>query len=401
MSSWKIDSAIRQGVDLRPGIRRDERIGGLTRRAVLASVLAAGVTPRALAQDRPIIIPIASDFAHLMIKARIGPREVWAGLDNGAETTMVDAIHSSADRDELGRVRFPLSASAGAPPPPTFVELDAVRIAAAGVGDLAGPSISDEVPIGAVIGMELFERKRVEIDFVARTVTLRAPAETPPPGGRAVPLIASTHKKHLVMVAVEDAPPFRAVLDLGCSRPMLIHTPLAERLGLLRGRTVSTNLAHGINGNDRKDFLTRTASLSRLSFAGRTFADVPIEVGDIAYARVEAEALLGLTVLRRFDLTFNLASDQLWVRDTPRIADVFGRRTIGLQVEPAGQGLRITHVAAGSPGEKAGFKAGEVITAIDGRAATPAALRTALAGQTLSFTLVDGKLRNLTAARFD
>ena len=106
-------------------------------------------------------------------------------------------------------------------------------------------------------------------------------------------------------------------------------------------------------------------------------------------------------MLRRFDLTFNLASDQLWVRDTPRIADVFGRRTIGLQVEPAGQGLRITHVAAGSPGEKAGFKAGEVITAIDGRAATPAALRTALAGQTLSFTLVDGKLRNLTAARFD
>jgi len=374
----------------------------LDRRTLLAALAASGIAPRALAQPRPLVIPIASDFGHLMIKAHIDGREIWAGLDNGAETTMVDKAYSRSDRDELGRVRIPLNVSSGPPAPLTFVELgQGVNILAVGVGDLAGPSITDEVPIGAVIGMELFERYRVDIDFGARTVTVNPPAAALPPATRSVPLAPSSHKKHLVEIAVEGGAPFKAVLDLGCSRPILMHTSLAQRLGLTAGRLPSTNLAHGVNGNDRIDFTSRTGSLKSLAFAGRTFTDVPVEVGDLSYTGIEAEALLGVTLLRRFDIAFNRAANQFWVRDTTRLTDPFSRRYIGLQVEPTPAGLRVSHVAEASPALRAGFKTGEVLTAIDGAPPKPAMLREVQPGQVLRITLAGGTVRSVTAARFD
>jgi S1-C subfamily serine protease len=64
--------------------------------------------------------------------------------------------------------------------------------------------------------------------------------------------------------------------------------------------------------------------------------------------------------------------------------------------------LRILYVARGGPAEKAGFKAGEVVTAIDGQpaAAANAALTGAPAGRVVDFTLAGGAHRRLTLADY-
>jgi S1-C subfamily serine protease len=59
-------------------------------------------------------------------------------------------------------------------------------------------------------------------------------------------------------------------------------------------------------------------------------------------------------------------------------------------------------VARGGPAEKAGFKAGEVVTLIDGQPAPAAnaALVSAPVGRTLDFTLAGGAHRRLTLAEY-
>ena len=64
--------------------------------------------------------------------------------------------------------------------------------------------------------------------------------------------------------------------------------------------------------------------------------------------------------------------------------------------------LRILHVARGGPAERAGFKAGDAVTAIDGETAATANanLTGAPAGRVVDFTLADGSHRRVTLAEY-
>ncbi len=366
---------------------------GLSRRTLLIAALAAAST-RAFAQGSPSFsLPIDSDELSLISTARINGESVFVMIDNGAAYTMADAAFG-------GRIPSAMSPRVLAPTLPAIELGGLMRLQPRALIDLSSVSIGNERPVAALIGMDLFQAGTVDLDFVAKTLTLRSAGLSPPEGARAVDLRPDPGLKHAVELSIEGGPPFQAWLDLGSAHALLLKPALADKLGLNDARTPSTRLATGATSDGRRaDFTHRTGSVRQLRFAGRDIPDVPFEVGDFASAT--ADALLGLPVLRKFGLRFDLASDQLWASDTPRFAEPFVRDLIGLQAGPTRRGLTVIHAAKASPAAAAGFTAGETIATINGDPASLKGLRIQEPGRYVDFTLIDGAKRNLTTARFD
>jgi predicted metalloprotease with PDZ domain len=92
----------------------------------------------------------------------------------------------------------------------------------------------------------------------------------------------------------------------------------------------------------------------------------------------------------------------MWAAPGPNLAYPLPKDRTGLNGYLTGGALKILHVARGGPAERAGFKAGEMVVAIDGETAVTANARLAGAqpGRTLDFTLADGSHRRLTLADY-
>ena len=363
----------------------------LTRRTLLAAATAA-VATGARAQGSAFSMPIETDELSLILIARVGGEAAFVILDNGAAYTM-------ADRSFGARAPSAMSPRVMARTLPVIELGPLVSLPARSTLDLAAFSAAHQKPISAIVGMDLFQAGVIDLDFVTRTLTLSAAPGEAPSGGRAVDLIPRPGLKHTVTMSIEGGAPFQALLDLGAGNALLVKPPLAERLGLIGERTPSTRLSTGVTGEgQRLDFIRRTGSAKSVAFAGAELTDVPFEVGEFATG---GEALIGLPILRRFALRFDLGSDRLWASESARLREPFMREMVGLQAQLTNRGLYVFHIARGSPAAAAGFANGETIATINGGPPNPAILRTPKAGETLEFALLNGTVRTLTTARFD
>ncbi|MDB5454207.1 MAG: hypothetical protein JWO33_2785 [Caulobacteraceae bacterium] len=188
--------------------------------------------------------------------------------------------------------------------------------------------------------------------------------------------------------------PLWANVDIGNDLPLIVSpSPAARRL--LQGRPVSTALI----GGEGSRVIAQVATARRLDFGGVSLADVPFQVAPRALG---FDANFGLPVLRRFRLTLDFGGRRMWIVPGPNVGFPLPKDRTGLNGYLAGGVLRILHVARGGPAERAGFKAGDRVTAIDGEIAATANARLAgaPAGRTLDFTLADGSHRRLTLADY-
>jgi S1-C subfamily serine protease len=113
-------------------------------------------------------------------------------------------------------------------------------------------------------------------------------------------------------------------------------------------------------------------------------------------------------VFSRFRLITDYAHDELWlVADAKALAEPFLKNRAGLLSLPAGDRLKVLMVAPGSPAERAGWKEGAEIVAVNGQK-IGAAYRTSVlshwatqaAGTRVALTLVDGSTRELILADY-
>lgn len=249
-------------------------------------------------------------------------------------------------------------------------------------------------PVEVVLGREVFEAFVVDLDFEQGRVSFSPRAGYTPPEGAHPLALRPAGGRMTAVIEVEDLP-IRAALDIGNDVPLILSpSPKARRL--LSGRSTSTALIGGEGSN----VIAQTATAHALTFAGFTVANVPFQA---APRPIGFEANLGLPVLGRFRLILDFGGKQMWLLPGASLPAAFDKDRTGLNgyVDGAGR-LRILHVAKGGPGEKAGLKAGDVVTAIDGvpAAQANAALTGAAAGRTLELTLADGSQRRLTLADY-
>ncbi len=253
-----------------------------------------------------------------------------------------------------------------------------------------------------LVGYEMFRRFGVTIDYARRELLLAEPAKfAPPEGAHAVPFELADRIP--IVQGSLDGVPARLSIDTGSRASLSVHAPFAREHGLVAKYAAAPEsvVGWGVGGPARG----RPARLGTLQLG-----DLAIEgiAGDIftgdkgAFASPDLSANLGGGVLRRFTVAFDYAAKRMYLAPNAdsRRADAFDRS--GLWLLAATDGLDVVDVAADSAARRAGLRAGDRITAVDGRAMTASdltALRQRLREDAAGTTLTLDYVRAGTAGR--
>lgn len=255
-----------------------------------------------------------------------------------------------------------------------------------------------------IIGVDALKDDVLEIDFPARRLAIWPRAGFQPGSGHERFAVARSARGQLsIPVAFEGKAPVPAALDLGSSNPLTVSPALAEALGLLQARQVSSAATVGIDGIS----ISRTVSVATLQVGRGELKDVPCEV----LAKTDSSlvpAKLGLPVLERFDFALDVTGETLWLRPAARLVTApFQRDLSGLGLAFEVGRLRVVHVAVGGPAALAGWREGESITAVNGTTIGPDYVAGGLSrwrygpvGAKVLLTLADGSKRTLVLQRY-
>jgi hypothetical protein len=354
--------------------------------------------------------PVPFDFFNanrIYIPATVNGRPVKVLLDSGADSTVVDKAFAEAagikseakavangtgGQQEAGLVRN------------VKVEVGAMTLTSptAAIIDLADVSKRLGMRLDVVLGAEVFKQLVVDIDFKAHTIAFHQPDGFTPPAGAVMVPVTATGGVPTVPASIEGGPEVQWDFDIGNGSPLLVYPAYWQKHGMVDGRTTSKTMG-GAVGGQRPEILGTTRSLT---FAGITFKDVPTTFTTPGASGVDADRAqgnIGLPVYSRFRLITDYPHSRLWlVPNAQDVAAPFRHDRSGLRLKVEGQGLKVDVVNSGSPAEAAGWKVGEVITAIDGQAVTSSYPGSDLsrwsvgdAGRAVKLTTADGRVRTL------
>ena len=219
-----------------------------------------------------------------------------------------------------------------------------------------------------LVGYEMFRRFAVEIDYTKHVLTLTDPAKfTPPAGAIALPFEVDDHIP--VVQGTLDGVPLRISVDTGSRSSLTLHAPFARAHHLVERYRAAPEavLGWGVGGGSRE----RPARLGTLLLGTAKIDGIAGEIftGDKgSFANPDLGANMGGGVLNRFSVTFDYAKRIMYLVPNARYgaADAFDRSGFWLLAD--GAALKVVDVAADSAAARAGFKDGDRILAIDGKA---------------------------------
>jgi hypothetical protein len=224
-------------------------------------------------------------------------------------------------------------------------------------------------PLAGIIGLEVFERFGVRLDYRAKTLTLRPRTGYQHVGG-GVPLRMTFADDMPLVDATFEGRHGDFAIDTGNGGSVLMQHVWAERNGLAKrlksgiemvsygaggaSRNWASRADHfGIAGQDLRHIVARYAEDKHGSFSSRT------EAGNV-----------GTDVLAQFTLDFDYAAKQVWFEPVPGWpSPPFDRSGVRAYKEGA-DAFKVVLVSDGTPAAMAGLKKGDDIVAVDGVPAT-------------------------------
>lgn len=274
----------------------------------LLSLLLLGASPSP-ASPEPANLIVKGD--RLFVTAMINGTACEALLDSAAEMTLLDRAFATG----IGLVTFGTETARGTGGEAEVSFAEGVQVAVAGIvldglavavldlGEIADRLVGAPVP--AIIGRELFDAARIEIDI--REGVLRVVDRNhAPPGER---LEMHSHRGiQTFPVRIDGAAPVQADFDLGNGSEVLVGEEYAGRSGLLEPeRVVGRKRGGGIGGEVWRDMVI----LQELEIGGVVFRDLPAAIDRSDSA---ADANIGVSVLRNFRMTVDFGSGALWLQ---------------------------------------------------------------------------------------
>lgn len=167
-----------------------------------------------------------------------------------------------------------------------------------------------------------------------------------------------------------DGIPGKFTVDTGSSGSLILFPGFAANNALLARYQPKTRIMSAVGvGGPVYAWVTRAGRLK----VGDAEIDRPLTYLSLATAGAATDdktaGSLGFGVLRRFSITFDYPDEKIYFEPNAAIDSQDPVDRSGLRVESAAGGFKVVFVAEGSPGARAGLKAGDMIEAVDGRPA--------------------------------
>jgi len=150
--------------------------------------------------------------------------------------------------------------------------------------------------------------------------------------------------------------PFRFGLDTGWPSPMQIYRKTAEAIGLWNAARWTPAAPDG------KARLVRAPTLG---LAGANIDGLLLTVLENPEWDVFDAGIIGLPILRRFNMATVVADKALYLKPNGLPAQPERYNRAGLWIDRAGKDAKIAVVGAGSPADKAGLKPGDRLIDVD------------------------------------
>ena len=233
------------------------------------------------------------------------------------------------------------------------------------LGDIEG------VPMPGMVGYETFRRFVTRIDYGASTLSLIDPAKfDPKDAGTPVKFVFNEHVPEVI--GTIEGIPAKFDIDTGSRSELTITKPFAEtnKLRVTHAKGVDAVEGWGVGGPST-GYITRIKDM--------TIGEVKIGpvVGSLAdqdkgaFAGSDYSANVGGGVLKRFVVTFDYNNRVMYLKPRPgTVPDTGTYDRAGLWINVAGTGFKIVAITKGAPAEQAGLAKDDLITAVDGRAAS-------------------------------
>jgi hypothetical protein len=264
--------------------------------------------------------------------------------------------------------------------------------------DLDSYANVEGVRIRGLIGYEIFKRFVVRVDYEHSQLTLTVPSAFAYHGqGTPVPF---QFNNHIPQVDGDiDGIAGKFDIDTGSRASLSILKPFAEKHDLAARLNAKVQGVTGWGvGGPAKGLLARAKTLH----LGSVAVENPVTELSLqshgAFTSPYVAGNVGAGVLKRFNITFDYPHQQLIFERNANYAkpDEFDRS--GMWVNKAGDDFEVMDVIAAGPAAAAGLKAGDKISAVDGRAAGQVSLpelrarfRTEVPGTKIKLTVQSGQ----------
>jgi hypothetical protein len=385
-------------------------------RVLVALALAPGVFTQPQPVSAPALATIPADvtvYGGIFLRARVNNSQpLWFALDSGASSPFfIDSRRARALGLKL-QGHFTRGGGAG---PGTYEVAETRRVSIS----LSGLKFTDQTahvmdfgeieaqagrPLDGLVGIDLFTRYVVEIDYFGNKITLYDPKTYAYSGaGESIPL---TLRDGHFFVPAKIEMPGRPRLDGqflvdtgGCLVTAVLTTPFAESNNLPNGlpcptqKTILDRSLSGLGGETRL-LVTRATSFTLGNLSVREPVIYVSQDTGGALASPDYEGLIGSEILRRFKVIFDYARGRMILEPNahytePVEYDMSGisLRAYGSDSEPGAvatgsrtqrdrlrsratnknlRTFRVYQVLADSPAAEAGVRVGDLLTAIDG-----------------------------------
>ncbi len=220
--------------------------------------------------------------------------------------------------------------------------------------------------IDGIIGYSFLSRYIVKLDYDLHKIEVWKPGTLRYPRG-GVLLRPQINNLPVFGARMRDDDPVagRFYFDTGAGLCVLLSEDFVEDSTVLKkGKKITPTQAEGLGGKK----LMNLTTLKEVRIGPYKFRKVPVyifkdEFNVTAYPQLGG--LIGNDLLRRFNLTINYPDREIYIMPNTHFNDEFDYSYTGLGVFMVDGEVLVEDVIEGSPGDKAGFKTGDVIFAID------------------------------------
>ncbi len=222
------------------------------------------------------------------------------------------------------------------------------------------------VKIDGIIGYSFLRRFIVNIDYDLQKIEVYSPGITKyPKGGYLMRPNFSSLAYPTAIVADERQIINRFIFDTGAGLCLLLSEDFINDSAILKKkRKRFATQTEGLGGKKTMDVTV----IKQMQIGPYKFKKVPIYIFVDDYNVTSYPLLGGLIgneILRRFNVILNYPEQSIYLKPNTHYNDAFDYSYTGLGIYQIDGLITVVDIMAKSPGEKAGFKPGDIIISID------------------------------------